>query len=288
MFFSLCWVLLLSILGPQAPENLGTKIVTRQTLGPSDFSEETLYIMADRRRIEFRHFGQPPDNGESPEMQGELSSVFILRCDLGRSFLLRPNTEEYRSSPYPPKEVAPEQGTQVAVENSDTAEPAKPTLRIETTTIDTGERKEMFGYVARHVITTMKQTPLDGSNSQPTQSVNDGWYIDIDRSISCDPKPPPGSKRIGILFSGVAVGGKQRPKDSPEFIEVGARETGLPLRETQTFPMITKFPDGTRAISAHSTESDVTVLEKASLDPALFEVPAGYKQVDPSQRKLAE
>jgi hypothetical protein len=45
MFFSLYWVLLLSILGAQAPENLGTKIVTRKTLGPAGFSEQRLYIM---------------------------------------------------------------------------------------------------------------------------------------------------------------------------------------------------------------------------------------------------
>lgn len=285
MVFSLCWVLLLSILGPQAPENFGTKIVTLDT---EAFSEQTLYIMADRRRMEFRRSVHRRNNDESPEMQTELSSVYILRCDLGQSFVLSPKTEEYSSWPYPPKPATPGQAAQLAVENSDTTEPAKPTLRIETTTVDTGERKEMFGYVARHVITTKKQTPLDGSNSQPTQSVTDGWYIDIDRSISCDPKPSPGSKRFGILSSNAGVGDKQVPIDGPEFVEIGARETGLPVKETQTFPMITKFSDGTRAISSHSAKSEVTVLEKAPLDPVLFEVPSGYKQVEPSQRKSEE
>jgi hypothetical protein len=280
MFFSLCLVLLLGLLGPQAPENLGTKIVTRQTVG-SGFTEQTLYITADRRRMEFRS-----DNDASPGMQSELSSVFILRCDLGQSFILRPKTEEYSSWPYPPKPAKPEQAAQLAVENSDTAEPAKPSLRIETTTVDTGERKEMFGYVARHVITTRKQTPLDGSNSQPSQSVTDGWYIDIDLSISCDAKPSHGSKRTGILSSSsVAVGGKQMSIGRPEFVEIGALETGLPLKETRPFQMTTKFSDGTRAASTLLAKSEVTVLEKAPLDPALFEVPSGYKQVE---RELAE
>jgi hypothetical protein len=280
MFFSLCLVLLLDLLGPQAPENLGTKIVTRQTVG-SSFAEQTLYITADRRRMEFRS-----DNDASPWMQSQLSSVFILRCDLGQSFILRPKTEEYSSWPYPPKPAKPEQAAQLAVENSDNAEPAKPTLRIETTTVDTGERKEMFGYVARHVITARKQTPLDGSNSQPSQSVTDGWYIDIDLSISCDPKPSHGSKRTGILSSSsVAVGGKQMPIDGPEFVEIGALETGFPLKETRPLQMKTKFLDGTRAASPLLAKSEVTVLEKAPLDPALFEVPSGYKQVE---RELAE
>jgi hypothetical protein len=206
----------------------------------------------------------------------------------GRVLFCAPRQKNTVPGPTPPKPATPVQATQFAVENSGTTEPAKPTLRIETTTVDTGERKEMFGYEARHVITTRKQTALDGSNSQPSQSVTDGWYIDIDRSISCDPKPSLGSKRIGILFSSVGVGNKQMPIDRPEFVEIGARETGLPVKEAQTFPMTTKFSDGTRATSAHSAESEVTVLEKAPLDPALFEVPPGYKQVEPSQRKAAE
>jgi hypothetical protein len=288
MFFLLCWVLLLSSLFPQAPENPGTKIVMRRTLGPGHFSEQTLYILADRRRMEYRQSVQRGDNGESPETQGELLSVFILRCDLGQSFVLHPKAEEYSSSPYPPMLATPQQATKLSVENSDTAAPPKPTLRVETTTVDTGERKEMFGYQARHVITTRKQTPLDGSNSEPSQSVTDGWYIDIDRSISCDPKPSPGGMRTGIISSSAGVGGKRMPIDRPEFVEIGARETGLPVKETQTFPMTTKFSDGTTATSAHSTESEATVLEKVPLDPALFEVPSGYKQVEPSQRKSAE
>jgi hypothetical protein len=95
--------------------------------------------------------------------------------------------------------------------------------------------------VARHVITARKQTPLDGSNSQPSQSVTDGWYIDLDRSISCDLKPSPGSKPIGILSSGAPAGGKQMPIDRPEFVDIGARETGLPLKETRRVPTSTLF-----------------------------------------------
>lgn len=287
MFFSLYWVLLLSILGAPATENLGTKIVTRQTLGPAAVSERTLYIMPDRRRMEMGRSVQRRNNDGVPEMVYELSSVFIVRCDLGQSYVLRPKTAQYSSSPYPPKRPTPETA-QTAAQKSDTAETAKPTLRVETTTVDTGERKKMFGYLARHVITTRKQTPLDGSNSQPSQFVTDGWYIDIDLSLSCDPKPSPGSKRSGFVYSGGAVGGKPMPIDKPEFVDIGAPETGFPVKQTRTSPMTTTFSDGTRAMSAHSDELEVTVLEKAALDAALFEVPSGYKQVEPSPKKLAE
>jgi len=178
--------------------------------------------------------------------------------------------------------LTPERAVQLAVEKSEPSQPAQPTLR------DTGERKEMFGYVARHVITTSKQTPLDGSTSQPSQSVTDGWYIDLDHSISCDPKVSPGAKRLGFLSSRAVVGGKQVPLDRPEFVDIGARETGLPLKETRTVPMSTRFSDSTSKTYDALNESEVTVLERVALDPALFVVPSGYKQVEPSHRKVAE
>ena len=74
--------------------------------------------------------------------------------------------------------------------------------------------------------------------------------------------------------------------DRPEFVDIGARETGLPLKETKTFPMITKFPDGTRKIYDSLVETEVIALERTALDAALFEVPSKYEQVEPSQRKL--
>lgn len=268
MFFSLSWILLLSVLGAQAPETPGTKIITRHTLGPVS-SEQTLYIMPDRRRIEIWHSLQRRNSDGSPEVRSELSSVLIVRCDLGQSYVLHPVSEEYSSSPYPPKRPTPDAAA--SVEKSDTATTAKPTLRVETTTVDTGERKEMFGYVARHVIATTKQTPLDGSNSQPSQSVKDGWYIDIDLSISCDPKPSPRSAR-GFVYAWAGVGGRPMPPERPEFVDIGTRETGLPLKETRT----------------HSDESEVTLLERATLDPTLFDVPLEYKQVERSQKRLAE
>jgi hypothetical protein len=78
------------------------------------------------------------------------------------------------------------------------------------------------------------------------------------------------------------------PLDRPEFVDIGARETGLPLKEMRTVPMSTQFSDSTRKTYDSLNESEVTVLERVVLDPALFVVPSGYKQVEPSQRKVAE
>ena len=66
MLFSFWWLFLLTILDPQASENVGTKIVTRHS-SEGGVSEETLYIMADRRRLEFRQSVQLENNDGAPE-----------------------------------------------------------------------------------------------------------------------------------------------------------------------------------------------------------------------------
>ena len=94
MFFSPCLALLLGLLGPQAPENLGTKIVTRQTVG-SGFTEQTLYITADRSRMEFQavysrrtcpsllgHFSDPMKSVPPSALAG-WASLPRPRCPVG-------------------------------------------------------------------------------------------------------------------------------------------------------------------------------------------------------------
>jgi hypothetical protein len=164
----------------------------------------------------------------------------------------------------------------------------QPTLRIETTTADTGERKELFGHVARHVITTTKQIPLEGSHMQAQETVRDGWYIDVDRTISCDLKPPAGSVSHGFVMVGAAHGGTERMIERPEFVDVGARETGLPVKEVRTTTSETVPATGVRRYSDSINESEVTQFREGPLDPALFEVPPGFEHVERSQRNPAE
>src|SRR5262249_49448506 len=56
--------------------------------------------------------------------------------------------------------------------------PSDRIIHVHTETIDTGERGEMFGYIARRMIirTTHRVTPEDDARSGEAES--DGWYID--------------------------------------------------------------------------------------------------------------
>jgi hypothetical protein len=171
---------------------------------------------------------------------------------MGQAFELNLDASEYTLRPYPPKPLTKVELAARGLETPPKYVSDKPTLRIEVTTTDTGEQKEIFGYTARHVITTRKQISLKGSLSQPQESVTDGWYIDsklIDSSeidlrqqrLSCDRKWPKGKQHQAYLY---AAGGN-RPLDRPEFVTIGELETGFAVQSATTTKSTYTLPDGT-------------------------------------------
>ena len=60
-------------------------------------------------------------------------------------------------------------------------------------TIDTGERKEMFGFTARHLKRTMtSQTSPDACSQNQMRIDTDGWYINLEYGLNCggSERPP--------------------------------------------------------------------------------------------------
>lgn len=180
-------------------QNVGTKLVWHYTTGTFAGGEVTTYIMGDRRRTEFRNTSMHRKADGTFELTDPSPNVVIERCDLGQRFKLNTKAQEYASEEYPPKPLTPEERKARGLDNSDWETSALPAFRVETTTVDTGERELIFGQEARHVITTVKSTPLDDAkavNANPFSEVNDGssafvtdgWYIDYDRQISCEPQ----------------------------------------------------------------------------------------------------
>ena len=178
------WLLLLAIPMFQASLTNGIKMTMRFSQSGNS-SEQTVYISGDRKRMEFRNSeGRKKQDGPLQLSYGP-RLVAITRCDLGQMFELSLDASEYTSAPYPPRPLTKGQiearGLQVTPPTSE-----KPTLRLEVSTTDTGERKEMFGHIARHVVTTRKEIPLEGSMTEPQESVTDAWYIDLNQRLSCD------------------------------------------------------------------------------------------------------
>jgi hypothetical protein len=288
MNLSSAWLILFAIPFLQAQQSSGIKM-TIERGQPSLLSKQTIYLQADRKRVESRNsFGKTLPDGSMQPIYGPHLAM-ITRCDLGQIFDLNLDTSEYSVTPYPPRPFTKEEMAARGMPAKVTYVSEKPTLRIEVTTNDTRERKEIFGHTARHVLVTMKHIPLEGSVSKPQESVTDGWYIDADldgvnllQRLPCDRQPPKGKQVHGYSYARSGNG----PIDKPEFVDIGERETGFAVRSTATTKSVYTLADGSQGQRENKFVTEVKQLDEAPLDPALFEVPAGFKQVDHIERNV--
>ena len=231
-----------------------TKIKSKQTVSGQSY-ENTTYIKGKRSRAEM--------------MSGMM--INITQCDLRRYLQVNPNAKTYIVS--------------------EMDQPVKPTTNASTDTgkngvvvaggkvttsmsiKDTGEKKQMFGFMARHLIITMETVSSpDACTPMNSKMITDGWYIDAEFALDCDN----GQANYGG-YSGHKDGGC---KDKYEFKQSGTGKRGYPLYEKLT------MLDGS-GNETMSTVTEVTELSKATLDTALFDVPSDYRQVSDAAQMYA-
>jgi hypothetical protein len=256
----LFWLLLLSVVSPQGSSaNEGTKVVLRVTSG-EHISEIATYTMGDRKRTESRNSVQWRNAAGVLVTADPRENVAIARCDLGLRYGLNTKAKEYTEYAliaYPPN--SPRDEEKERAKEREWSESPLPLARIEKTTVDTGERKEFFGHVARHIITTVKQTNVDGTNKVTDDGTWDGWYIDFDQTISCSP-------RIERQVHGYALGWRGRgPIAKTELIEIGRPEGGFAVK---------------MVVNPGNITHEVMELSEGPIDPILFEIPPDFKSVD--------
>jgi hypothetical protein len=224
-----------------------TKIKSRQTTGGQIY-ENTSYIKGKRQRSE-------TNNGQM---------IVIQQCDLRRNIQIMPQAKMYMIQPYDEPSAA---GT--TTNNAATSQPGTTkkggVVTSTVTTKDTGERKQMLGYTARHIITTMemKSSP-DACSNVDTKMQVDGWYIDAAFALDCD------SSRAYTAYRPKASGGCH---DRYETKQIGTAKKGFPVWEKTTM-------FGPNGAESFSTTNEVVEFSQATLDPSLFDVPEGYQQVD--------
>src|SRR5262245_8003331 len=145
-----------------------TKVKSRQTSGGQTY-ESTSYIKGKRQRSE-------TNNGQM---------IMIQQCDLRRNIQIMPQMKVYMIQPYD----QPSTSSTAPATTTSTSQPVKKggVVTSTVTTKDTGERKQMLGYTARHIITTMemKSSP-DACSQNNTRMEIDGWYIDAAFALDCD------------------------------------------------------------------------------------------------------
>lgn len=134
-------------------------------------------------------------------------------------------------------------------------------IDVTTTVTDTGERKTLFGYQARHLKSKIVQESSANACTQLHQSLEiDGWYADLGKDANaCSLIGPP-------------VPEAQNCKDSIVMHRSGSGKPGYPLSET----IATPGPDGTPT----TVTIAVTEIAKQPLEASLFEIPKGFRQVN--------
>ena len=143
-------------------------------------------------------------------------------------------------------------------------------VNIETSIADVGDRKQLFGQQARHVITVVDRQPQPSSCDQSKQRMEtDAWYIDAPKVVAAQPPntlpaPSPAACRDDVKATLVGDGAL----------------LGFPMAYTTT----TQGADGKPVVVM---QMEVTEFEVTNLDAALFEVPDGLT-VASSTRDLAK
>jgi len=231
--------------------------ITRKNGAGGYSGQSTVYIKGARERTEMP------------------TITTIRQCDLRRTIQINDRARKYI--------IVPD-----AVVETTTPPPApttprdtKPTRRgaIVTHTInitDTGERKQMFGYTARHIKTSMvMDAPAEACNPGHMEMESDGWYIDFAAGgPACDverPTPPP------------TRGTRPDCMDQVRTKTTGSGRLGFPVMVTTKMKMGGAGDDTdaeTAAMMSNMMSStlEVTEISTVTLDPSLFDVPAGYTQ----------
>ena len=242
---------------------------------------------ADRRRREHRgSFGYRLRSNGRTIFCAAPRTALITRCDLKQTFHLNLDDREYAASPLQTFPTREEMLARAAASGQLVVAPQRePTVLVETETVDTGERKELFGHTARHVVATRRIIPLAGAKRGAETTVTDGWYIDLDTLTSCEPSWR--SARSGHAFLSAAfVGGSAtghlqgQEGDVPTFKDVGEPESGFAVASKQTSSGTITSPDGSTWQHVSTWETEVTELSTAAIDPALFEIPSGFRLVE--------
>jgi hypothetical protein len=238
-----------------APTNLK---ITYKTTAAGQSSESTTMIRGTRQRSEMR--------------MGYIDLVTLTQCDLKRTIQISDKARKYTITP-----METSDSSSPSTSAGETTNAAAPTTRggvvtYISTANDTGERKEMFGFTARHVKTSMSiQSSPDACTPVNQRTETDGWYIDLSVGFNCELGGSP------MTGAPPAPGGC---RDRVAQKRIGAGRTGFPLIETTTM----YGPDG-RAM--YTSTKEVAELSREPLDAVLFEIPAGYVETKNSQELYA-
>jgi hypothetical protein len=186
-----------------------------------------------------------------------VSTVTVRQCDLKQTVTINEQAQTYYLAKDPQDAAAARAAALVT--GAPVAESTGGKITVTSTVTDTGERKTMYGFPARHLKIKVTEESSEKACSQVHQSFDiDGWYADVSKEMAgCNVYVP-------------AVQQSQGCQDEIVEKHSGTGKPGYPLSQSLTMPS----PDGPTTVTIAVSE-----ITKQPLDKALFDIPEGYKQV---------
>lgn len=281
-------ILLLFLTTALLAQDLKVRIETHETnsaLPHPSVSDETIYVHGTIERTEFLGYTDYVDG--RPDQPPPHMAV-ISHCDTGVSYELDLDHHEYREVKLPKYMGVKEFNEQVELARRQAEG------NIKSTTTDTGETRDFHGRNAKHLITKMT---LKSDYAHGDETI-DGWYLDLPQP-GCSPeylrwgkaRPLRGRWMPG---DGIGIGGSlaivgpdiidvvttaSAPKTPIKFIYSGFIPGGLAIR-SKSVVHETLMIQGRKREDNSSIEKEVLEFSEGPLDPALFEIPAGFTKVD--------
>jgi hypothetical protein len=257
-------LLVVSTFTSPGPSVNGVKIVTRQVTG--GFTDtRTEYLAEDRLRNEW--------HSQMRDQTGPSMATIILRGERSHVFVLDLDAHEYTSYDMEGRGASVGLRPQPRVDSGGT-------LQIWMQNVDTGERKEIFGHMARHIITREKRIAGPRACSKPSESETDGWYIDDSMLPEWRQQKTPGAGVV--VATEVAAGSNDKCYNKMDKIELhrSGVETGFPVKVTTTLRTEVTQLDGTRTTFSSTWGSEVVELKEGPIELSMFEVPKDFRRVE--------
>lgn len=228
------------------------KLTTKSTASGQSMTSTT-YIKGSRQRTE------------------GMGYTSIYQCDLKRTILINDKTRTYIITPHENQSGARNTSSQSSGANKRRGG----VITYTTTYTDTGERKQVLGLAAKRFKT---KTVIEASEGACTpmnmEMETDGWYANLPGGLSC---------------GAGASGAPTYPVDQSECVDeiryktVGAAHPGYPIMTTTTMKFNAGVGSPAMNIPASTSTQEIVDLSSAPVDAALFDVPAGYREVSSTQ-----
>lgn len=251
------------------------RVTTRYSQTGSNPSEHTTYFKGVRQREEFKLTGK---DGKSYD------TAYIYQCDLKRLLWIDNVNRRFFDEPYKSMEEAWAEYYQKQQEAKAKAVPPEKYKGLWTetvTVIDTGERREIFGFTARHIKTmTVSEASPKACDQTRLRQETDGWYIDLLYGTECS-SDISGHLTVGFLVPGNYDScSKFYEKRNYRFErkQVGTARFGFPVALT-----IRAYNNDGRTFT--ETKREVMEITRVELDQSLFELPSGYVRFEPQPLK---